>query len=64
MRDLTAVLASADLADKAEIYGQLGLALTYHPLAPTVKKGSHTCGIYVRKPVSEGGPTPYPHIAL
>jgi len=37
MRDLTAVLASADPADKAEIYAQLGLVLTYRPKAGTVK---------------------------
>jgi hypothetical protein len=31
LRDLISGLADADPADKAEIYGQLGLALTYHP---------------------------------
>jgi hypothetical protein len=25
------VLKDADLADKAEVYGRLGLTLTYHP---------------------------------
>jgi hypothetical protein len=29
--DVVRVLADADPADKAQIYGQLGLTLTYHP---------------------------------
>ncbi len=29
--DIVAVLAEADPADKAEVYRQLGLRLTYHP---------------------------------
>jgi site-specific DNA recombinase len=50
MRDLTAVLDSAAPADKAEIYGQLGLVLTYHPEARTVKvKATPTASMYVRR---------------
>lgn len=34
--DVTHVLATGNPADKAALYGQLGLALTYHPTAMTV----------------------------
>lgn len=35
--DLMTVLSEADPADKAEVYGQLGLTLTYDPAARRVK---------------------------
>jgi site-specific DNA recombinase len=48
--DLINVLASADSADKAEIYRQLGLALTYHPEARTVQVQARPfAAMYVRK---------------
>ena len=31
LRDIVGVLAEADPADKAELYGELGVSLTYHP---------------------------------
>ncbi|MGC4821762.1 hypothetical protein [Micromonospora sp. DT63] len=34
--DIVTVLRDADPADKAEVYRQLGLRLTYHPEAQTV----------------------------
>ena len=37
LSDLLAVLREADPADKAEIYTQLGLRLTYHPADQTVR---------------------------
>ena len=37
LRDLGQAIASADLADKIEIYGRLGLTLTYHPTGPERK---------------------------
>jgi hypothetical protein len=35
--DVTSVLATGNPADKAPLYGQLGLSLTYHQAATTVK---------------------------
>jgi hypothetical protein len=35
--DLRAVIRTADPADKAEVYRQLGLKLTYHPETQTVR---------------------------
>ncbi|MEH0985338.1 hypothetical protein [Micromonospora sp. CPCC 205556] len=35
--DITTVLRDADLADKAEVYRQLGLRLTYQPETQTVR---------------------------
>ncbi|WP_154936161.1 hypothetical protein [Micromonospora palomenae] len=35
--DITAVLRDADPADKAEVYRQLGLRLTYRPETQTVR---------------------------
>ena len=37
LSDLLTVLRQADLADKAEIYVQLGLRLVYHPSDHTVR---------------------------
>jgi hypothetical protein len=36
LRDIGTVLRNADPADKAEIYGQLGLSLIYHPAGKLV----------------------------
>lgn len=48
LRDLISVLANADPADKAEIYGQLGLALTYHPCEQKVRAEARPWeGMYV-----------------
>ncbi len=41
LSDLLAVLRAADPADKAEIYAQLGLRLTYHPSDRTVWAEAH-----------------------
>jgi site-specific DNA recombinase len=49
MRDLITVLASADSADKADIYGQLGLELTYHPVERRVEVKARPAPMYVRK---------------
>ena len=43
LRDLMGVLANADLADKAQIYSQLGLALNYHPGSQTVRAERGRC---------------------
>ena len=57
LRDLMGVLAAADPADKAQIYSQLGLALTYHPGSQMVRAEA-TAAAHVRKKVSEGGLEP------
>ena len=50
LRDLISVLANADPADKAEIYGQLGLALTYRPGEQKVSAEAKPWeGMYVSK---------------
>jgi site-specific DNA recombinase len=49
LRDLMSVLASADPADKAQIYSQLGLALAYHPGSQTVRTEARPLPIYVGK---------------
>ena len=49
LRDLMGVLATADPADKAQIYSQLGLALTYHPGSQTVRAEARPLPMYVRK---------------
>jgi site-specific DNA recombinase len=41
LADVLAVLRDADPADKAEIYTQLGLRLTYHPADQTVRTEVH-----------------------
>jgi site-specific DNA recombinase len=41
LSDLLTVLRQADLADKAEIYTQLGLRLTYHPADRAVRAEAH-----------------------
>jgi hypothetical protein len=59
------VIRAADPADKAEIYTQLGLRLTYQPGDdPLFEPRSVSCLLSIsNSKVSEGGPTPYPHIA-
>jgi hypothetical protein len=50
LRDLMSVLvAAADPADKAPIYSQLGLVLTYDPGSQTVRAESRSLPMYVRK---------------
>jgi site-specific DNA recombinase len=49
LRDLMGVLAAADPADKAQIYSQLGLALTCHPGSQTVRAEARPLPMYVRK---------------
>src|ERR1039458_10472136 len=49
LRDLMSVLTAADPADKAQIYSQLGLALTYHPGSQTVRAEARPLPMYVRK---------------
>jgi hypothetical protein len=48
MHDLITVLASADPADKADIYGQLGLELTYHPVERRAEVKARPASMYVR----------------
>lgn len=60
--DLMTVLSEADLADKAEVYQQLGLTLTYDPAAKRVKAearpesimyvGKCPRGVYTKKPMA------------
>jgi hypothetical protein len=61
LRDLMSVLAAADPVDKAQIYSQLGLALTYHPGSQTVRTEARPLAMYVRI-VSEGGLHPKPNV--
>jgi site-specific DNA recombinase len=37
LSDLTGLLRDADPVDKAELYGRMGLMLTYHPEKRTVE---------------------------
>jgi hypothetical protein len=62
---LITVLRDADPHDKAEIYGQLGLRLTYHPSPRTISaraepgrpctKGSCPRGEHTHKPMRADG---------
>ena len=48
--DVMRVLRDADPADKAEVYGRLGLTLTYYPGGKRVKAEVRpNSGVYVRK---------------
>jgi hypothetical protein len=47
LRDIVAVLADADPQDKADLYGELGVNLTYHPEG-RVSVAMHPRGINVR----------------
>ncbi|MGO8887765.1 MAG: hypothetical protein ACLPUO_29355 [Streptosporangiaceae bacterium] len=50
MRDVASALATAAPADKAAMYGQLGLSLTYHPDARRVDvKAQPMSGMYVKR---------------
>jgi hypothetical protein len=49
LRDLMSELAAADPADKAQIYSQLGLALTYDPGSQTIRAEARPLPMYVRK---------------
>ena len=49
LRDLMSVLAAADPADKAQIYSQRGLTLTYHPGSQTVRAEARPLPMYVRQ---------------
>jgi hypothetical protein len=46
--DMMRVLKDADPADKAEIYGQLGLTLTYHPNEKRVVAEARPASMYVK----------------
>ena len=57
--DLMTVLSEADPADKAEVYGQLGLTLTYDPGRQEGQGGEARARVdHVRRNVSEGGLEP------
>ena len=63
LRDLAQAVANADLADKIEIYSQLGLTLTYQPTGPTKKvratiKPSVRDGMYVSEKSPQGHERP------
>jgi hypothetical protein len=45
--DVMRVLKDADPADKAEIYGQLGLTLTYHPNEKRVVAEARPASMYL-----------------
>ena len=47
LRDIVTVLAEADPEDKAELYGELGVNLTYHPEG-RVSVEMHPRGVNVR----------------
>ena len=48
--DVTSELATADPADKASLYGQLGLSLTYHPDAGRVEVKARPLSVmYVKR---------------
>jgi len=65
LADILAVLADADPADKAEIYSQLGLRLTYQPGQRIVRAEARLDQTphWVLDSV-RGGIDPIPHIAL
>jgi hypothetical protein len=54
LRDIMTVLDKADLADKTEIYGQLGVRLMYQPEEKKSDRLGQAAGFHVRKNVSEG----------
>jgi hypothetical protein len=60
--DLARVVRDADRGDKAEIYSQLGLTLTYQPerrlVEATIKPGLNMCKGFV----SEGRVEPFAHV--
>ena len=61
--DILAVLKDADPADKAEIYSQLGLRLTYQPGRRIVRAEAHLDRLPIGiSTVSEGGLEPLAYI--
>ena len=63
--DIAADLRNADPGDMASTYRKLGLRLTYHPERQSVRAAASPKPANIGKwLVSEGGSTPYPHIAL
>jgi site-specific DNA recombinase len=60
MRDVTSALADAAPADKATMYSQLGLSLTYHPEAKRVNVTARLLSdMYVRKCPRSDSPLTY-----
>jgi hypothetical protein len=63
--DIVTALTAADPADKAEVYKQLGLRLTYHPESQTVSAqatlGGSPWGI---RPCPRGDTTSYPTVIM
>ena len=50
IRDVASALATADPTDKATLYGQLGLSLTYHPNAKRINvKAQPMSGMYIKR---------------
>jgi site-specific DNA recombinase len=50
MRDVIGTLATADAAEKATMYGQVGLSMTYHPAARRVDvQARPLSGMYVKR---------------
>ena len=63
--DLAATLRDTESETAAEVYRQLGLHLSYYPDKQIVRAAAAPQPDNIGKwLVSEGGPTPYPHIAL
>ena len=58
--DLMTVLSEADPADKAEVYQQLGLTLTYDPAAKRVKAEAASACAWKSAPVIRYGTTQVP----
>lgn len=57
--DHTRAIATADPAHKADLYGKLGLHLTYHPAAQTVRAEARLKAPHIgRRFVTEGGLEP------
>ncbi|MEW2144070.1 hypothetical protein AB0869_14785 [Micromonospora vinacea] len=59
--DISTVLRDADPADKAEVYRQLGLRLTYRPETQTVRAAVDLSAHRGKLFVSEGRHDPLPH---
>jgi site-specific DNA recombinase len=63
LHDVARVIHDADPRDKAEIYRELGLRLTYRPATETVLAEAQPAPVYVRY-VSKGRVVPYVHRQL
>ena len=57
--DMTSELATASPADKASLYGQLGLSLTYHPDADRVDVRAQPLSIMYVKGCPRGDLNPH-----